>query len=195
MSTIKKATSPFTDECHALADDYWIESLNDGTHVLIRPLQPKDREREFAFVSHLARSGRFRFMGSFSPAQASLLDQLMDIDYRNRMAYVALVHENGQLIEIGVSRYGAFEGDHHCEFAVAVAEGWRRRGLGRLLMGHLIDSARRHGFDSMAAMDTSSNELMRDMARKYGFECHADKQDASQIIYKYALGDKDEAGY
>lgn len=26
--------------------EHWIEALDNGTHVLIRPLQPKDRQRE-----------------------------------------------------------------------------------------------------------------------------------------------------
>jgi len=33
-----------------------------------------------------------------------------------------LAYEGNQLIEIGTARYGAYEGDAHCEFAVAVRE-------------------------------------------------------------------------
>ncbi|WP_426143371.1 GNAT family N-acetyltransferase [Pseudomonas sp. DWP3-1-2] len=187
MSTIKKPAS-------LDADESWNESLDDGTQVQIRPLKPEDREREAEFFRHLVRSGRFRFMSTFSPEQASLLDKLMDIDYHNRMAYVALTEENGQQIEIGVSRYGAFEGDRHCAFAVAVADDWQHRGLGRMLMGHLIEAARDQGFDCMVGMDISSNELMRKMAENHGFECHVDEQHPSQIFYKYVLGKKDKKG-
>ncbi|MGE8323801.1 MAG: hypothetical protein ACN6OX_12070 [Pseudomonas sp.] len=43
--------------------EYWIEALENGVHVLIRPLQAKDRQREKAFIERLSPESRhFRFL-------------------------------------------------------------------------------------------------------------------------------------
>src|SRR3546814_14562204 len=51
------------------------------------------------------------------------------VDCKTRLAYIALVHDNGQLTEIGVSRYCATS-EHECECAVTVADQWQHLGLG-----------------------------------------------------------------
>ena len=59
--------------------EHWIEALNNGTHVLIRPLHPQDRQLEFQFMGQLsAESFRTRFFGVIGAAQVPLLDQMMD---------------------------------------------------------------------------------------------------------------------
>ncbi|WP_199098792.1 GNAT family N-acetyltransferase [Dyella sp. ASV21] len=171
-----------------LAGDHWIEALRDGTPVLIRPLREADRERELAFVNGLShRSRRYRFLGDFRLTSQAQIDQLMDVDYQQRMAFIALVHDNGVLQEIGVSRYSATLEDKMCECAVTVADEWQNRGLGVLLMRHLIDYARRQGFKRMVSMDSASNEGMRDLASYLGFHRAVDTADNTQVIHTLQL--------
>ena len=92
----------------AVTGQHWIEALKDGRHVLIRPLAQKDRDREYAFIKGLSPESRhLRFLAQVNEPSAAMLNQLMDTDNKQRMAYIALVHDNGQLIEIGISRYAA----------------------------------------------------------------------------------------
>jgi GNAT superfamily N-acetyltransferase len=185
---------------HAGADDasaihfeqpggpHWIESLADGTRVLIRPLREEDREREEDFIRRLSPdSRRFRFMGGFKEASPQLINQLMDVDYDQRMAFVALAHENGKLREVGVSRYSATDAQGQCECAVTVADDWRQRGLGVLLMRHLIDLARRNGYQQMISLDAADNEAMRDLASYLGFHRRLDPGDSSQVTHTLDL--------
>ena len=51
---------------------------------------------------------------------------------------VALRHEAGEKREIGVSCFCMSDDGTSCECAVAVADEWQGRGLGHLLMRHLI---------------------------------------------------------
>jgi GNAT superfamily N-acetyltransferase len=171
-----------------LSGTHWIESLADGTPVLIRPLRPQDREREEDFLRRLSPdSRRFRFLGGFKEAGPDLVNQLMDVDYDQRMAFVALAHDNGKLREVGVSRYSATSEQGHCECAVTVADDWRQRGLGVLLMRHLIDLARRNGFKVMTSLDAADNEAMRDLANYLGFHRRLDPDDSSQVIHTLDL--------
>jgi L-amino acid N-acyltransferase YncA len=102
------------------------------------------------------------------------------------MAYVALVHENGELVEIGISRYAA-TGEHECECAVTVADEWTHLGLGTLLMAHLIKAARCNGYRQMYSVDAASNAPMRDLAKAMSFETHNDPDDTRQVIHRLYL--------
>src|SRR3546814_12619437 len=105
----------------ALEGTHWIETLSDGSPVLIRPLRPDDRQRETDFIQRLSEQAcRFRFLGNLKQASPALLDQLMDVDARDRMAFVALAHDNGELREVGVSRDSSGGKKTQCDCAVKV---------------------------------------------------------------------------
>lgn len=187
MLSIKEHNDRAAAAYAAHSGQYWIESLRDGRHVLIRPLERSDREREYAFIKRLSPESRhMRFLSPLKEPSASMLEQLMDTDGKQRMAYVALVHEDGQLIEIGISRYAATS-EEECECAVTVADEWQDRGLGTLLMKHLIRSARLNGFRYMYSIDAASNVPMRDLARSLGFSRRIDPEDSHQVIHRLHL--------
>lgn len=188
MSTDPSQHKALSALCQGETEEHWIEALNDGTHVLIRSLQERDRLREFQFVRHLsAEARRARFMGGFNREDLTLLDQLMDLDGHDRVAYVALAHVDGELHEVGVSRYAAIPGEKHCECAVAVADDWQRRGLGTLLMQHLIEAARRNGFKQMISLDQASNYGMHRLAKKLGFTSRYDNGQFSELTHELDL--------
>ena len=180
--------SGITYTAETLGDDHWIDHLLDGTPVLIRPLLAGDRELETNFIRDLSpKSRRLRFLCNFKQPSEALIDQLMNLDYAQRMAFIALIHQNGKLREIGVSRYCATAEQHTCESAVTVADDWLNRGLGSLLMRHLIDAARKHGFKRMISMDSAANQPMRGLARQLGFVRRLDPADPSQAIHTLSL--------
>jgi len=172
----------------AIEGTHWIDTLNDGSPVLIRPLQPADRQRETDFINRLSEQAcRFRFLGNLKEASPALLDQLMNVDYRDRMAFVALAHDNGELREVGISRYSASGDEKQCECAITVADDWRHRGLAVLLMRRLIDIARKNGFRRMFSIDAAENEPMHELANYLGFKRRLDPDDAAQAIHTLDL--------
>lgn len=167
--------------------EYWIEPLEDGTHVLIRPLREDDRERERTFINRLSPEARHnRFLGEFREVAPALLDQLMDVDDHDRVALVALAHVDGELIEVGISRYARVSADKG-EFAVTVADEWLRRGLGSVLLRHLVEAARRNGIRGLYSIDSASNAGMRGLARRFGMQRRRDEEDPTQVVHKLAL--------
>ena len=188
MPSPAELARPFLPFLNAIEGDHWIEPLRDGTPVLIRPLRADDREREEDFLARLSPGARrLRFLGTFSQVSPALVDRLMDVDYQDRVAFVALIHDNGRLREIGVSRYSAAGDGKQCECAVTVAEDWQGRGLGVLLMRHLIEVARRKGFARMFSIDASDNTAMRDLASYLGFHRGLDPGDTAQVIHSLDL--------
>jgi GNAT superfamily N-acetyltransferase len=166
---------------------HWHETLRDGTQVLIRPVGKDDAALERAFIERLSPASRwYRFLGQMQTSD-DMIRQLTDIDYRRDMAFVALRHEVGEKREIGVSRFCLSDDGLSCECAVTVNDEWQGRGLGHLLMRHLIEVARQRGIKHMFSIDSAANQQMRDLAASLGFERRADQGYPCQVVYSLDL--------
>jgi GNAT superfamily N-acetyltransferase len=166
---------------------HWHETLGDGTRVLIRPIGKEDAALERTFIERLSPASRwYRFLGQMN-ASDDMIKRLTDIDYRREMAFIALRHEAGEKREIGVSRFCISDDGASCECAVAVSDEWQGRGLGHLLMRHLIEVARRRGIKRMFSIDSAGNQRMRVLATSLGFERNVEPGYPSQVIHSLAL--------
>jgi len=171
----------------SIAGEHWIETLLDGSHVLVRPLRHEDRDRERRFIERLSpRSRYFRFLAENQKVSEVLLGQLMNVREPDSCAFIALVHDNGELREVGVTRYSASD-EGSCECAVTVAEDWQHKGLAVALMRHLIAKARAAGFKKMYSIDSAENGQMRELAMYLGFSRSPDPDDGMQVIHSLAL--------
>jgi GNAT superfamily N-acetyltransferase len=70
---------------------------------------------------------------------------------------------------IGEARYAAASDRLNWEIAVSVAEAWRGRGVGALLLEYLECRARSLGASTLVGDVLRSNAAMRTLARKAGF--------------------------
>lgn len=166
----------------------WSETLADRSHVLIRPITHQDTAAERAFIEGLSdESRRFRFLGQVGHPTDATIARFTDIDYVHDVAFVAVVGEDAHEKIVGVSRYGTDDSGLRCECAVTVDDAWHGRGLGSLLMRHLIEVARSHGVKSMYSIDSAENRHMSDLAVHLGFRTRVDADDSRQVIHELAL--------
>lgn len=166
----------------------WSETLRDHSHVLIRPITPQDKDAERAFIEGLSlQARRYRFLGQVRSPSEQLIEQFTNIDYVHEVAFVAVTPDDGRERIVGVSRYSTDESASECECAVTVSEEWQNKGLGTLLMRHLIDVARARGIRRMFSIDSAENVQMQDLARHLGFDTRIDPDDASQVIHELDL--------
>jgi GNAT superfamily N-acetyltransferase len=188
QSTGTRARKTLVTTMPSRDDPHWTATLKDGTRVLIRPIHKEDAAMERAFLKRLsAESRRLRFLGQLGEPSDELIRNLTDIDYRRDMAFVALVHRDGEKREIGVARYSASKDGANCECAVTVGDEWHGRGLGTLLMQHLIEVARSRGIRSMMSIDEATNNGMRDLAKFLGFRRKRDPDDPTLVIHTLTL--------
>jgi len=168
--------------------EHWVEKLDDGTPVLIRPLRQEDHERNRRFLSSIAHQARrLRLTAGLSGGVPSLPPQAMPVDDFQRRAYVALAHVDGCLQQIGISRYAGLPDSPRCECAIAVREEWQRKGLGTRLLRHLVDAARRSGYEWMISRDLSTNYAMHRMTKALGFSSRYLGGDVSEILHELDL--------
>ena len=166
----------------------WSETLHDHSHVVIRPISKHDKEAERAFIEGLsAEARRFRFLGQVRSPSERLIEQFTNIDLAHEAAFVAVVPDDGRERIVGVSRYSTDQNGENCECAVTVSDEWQNKGLGTLLMKHLIEVARARGIRSMTSIDSADNIQMADLARYLGFRSRVDPDDAGQMIHELDL--------
>jgi GNAT superfamily N-acetyltransferase len=159
-----------------------------GKVVTIRPIRTTDAGIETEFIRRLsAESKHFRFFGGVNELSAGEVSRLCDVDGRRSMAFVATTRTKDRETEIGVSRCAADSRPDAREFAVAVADDWQRRGLGKLLMKQLIQFARHTGVKRMYSTALWDNAGMRALARSLGMSESPDPGNPQQMIYSLRL--------
>ena len=185
------ATAVAANEASELAGKdaplHWHDTLADGTRVLIRRIRKEDAPLEKAFIDRLSpRALEYRFLGQVR-IDDTLVKRLTDLNFERDMAFVALRVDGGEKVEIGVSRFYASPDGRSCECTVVVSDEWQGKGLGTLLMKHLIAVARARGIQRMFSIDSAANAEMRQLAASLGFERRVDPDSRHDVVYVLAL--------
>jgi len=145
--------------------------LSDGTEIVIRPIRPEDAEIEQEFIRNLSEESRYyRFISTVRELPQRMLVRFTQIDYDREMALVAVTQRGGRDIQIGVARYTIDSGGETCEFAIAVADDWQKRGIGGRLMVNLMDAAREKGLRRIEGDVLTANTRMLRFMQALGFE-------------------------
>lgn len=145
-----------------------VEELPDGAHLEVRPIRPEDAALEQKFVASLSESARrFRFVNALRSLPPDMLERFTHIDYDREMAFIAVDTHSGE--EAGVARYCPCPDGETCEFAIVIADDWQGRGLGRLLMRKLVDSARAQGWHRLCGHVLPDNFRMLELCRRLGY--------------------------
>lgn len=156
--------------------------------ITIRPIKLTDADMEAEFVRRLSpKSRHFRFLGGLKELTPKMLTTFCDVDYDQSMAFIATVSQNGEEIEIGVSRYAPNTENDVREMAVTVADDWQHQGIGTSLTNKLIEFARDHGVKKLYSVDFADNTSMRQLADEIGMSIHQDPEDTHQVIYSLTL--------
>jgi len=144
-------------------------NLDRAHRVRIRPLREADRDRYVTAVAALSPRSRYlRFASPQPKLTKHQVDLMMRVDGEHHVAYAALTPDEAVLL--GVARYiRAGDNADVAEVAIAVADDWQRRGLGRILLSRLIDHARSANLERLVAMILGENRAAAELSRAVGF--------------------------
>jgi GNAT superfamily N-acetyltransferase len=138
--------------------------------VTFQPVGPRDAGVLQAYVRGLSPESRYqRFFGALHELPPAELDRVIHLDRKNELALLAETCVDGVPIVIGEARYAFMPSRLEAEFALSVAEDWRGKGLGALLIADIERRARSQGAGYLSGDILRSNEPMKGLARKTGF--------------------------
>jgi GNAT superfamily N-acetyltransferase len=147
-----------------------VHTLRDGAHLLVRSLQPGDREEIADGYEQLSpESRRLRFFNAPEHLSERLLDYLTDVDGVDRVALVARAIDEPGTPGVGVARYARDLRDlTTAEAAVTVLDSHRNRGIATILLTSLVDEAVANGITTFTASVMWENKMLLDSLREYG---------------------------
>ncbi|MDE2378750.1 GNAT family N-acetyltransferase [Bradyrhizobium sp.] len=146
------------------------ELLRDGTPIEIRALRSEDEPSMLAAIAQTSpqslQSRFFVMKRHFSERERAFF---MEVDFSNHVALVALVQEQAHTAIVGGGRY-VVVGPGEAEMAFVVVDAWQGRGIGSLLLRHLIEIAQADGLRTLTAEVLSGNKSMRRVFEKSHFK-------------------------
>jgi GNAT superfamily N-acetyltransferase len=165
--------------------------LRDGTNVMLRHIQPGDRQELRAGFQRLSPESRYRrFFSAVSDLDDRMLDYLCNVDGTNHVAIVAFVESPDLKSErgIGVARFIRIE-PHVAEVAVTVVDDFQHRGVGTLLLLTAIRAARERGITHFRGEVLASNDPVIALVKEAGAEL---KRSGDVLVFDLAIGEREE---
>ncbi len=141
--------------------------LKDGSTVEVRPIRADDRAALEGFHRRQSQESiYFRFFRYRPELSDQELDYFTQVDYRDRMAFVALL--GNELV--AVARYEKWDDRPGAEVAFFVDDAHHGKGLGTLMLEYLAAAGRDRGLSGFTATVLPENYRMLAVFRSAGFE-------------------------
>lgn len=159
--------------------------MREGRRVTVRAIKPEDAALMRDFFQRMSPESRYyRFMERLEEMPPALVARFTQVDYDREMALVALTEEGGETQQIGAARYTLTADGESVEFALVIDDRWQRSGLGRRLMGALMDCARDRSYRYMVGDVLADNEKMLRLMASLGFSVlpHPDGPDLKRVL-------------
>jgi GNAT superfamily N-acetyltransferase len=138
--------------------------------VRLRSIGPRDAGVLQGYVRGLSPESRYnRFFAALNELPRAELDHIIHLDRKYELALLAETSVDGTPIVIGEARYVIAPDRLECEFALSVADDWRGKGLGTMLMAEIECRALSLGARHLGGDVLRSNEPMKALVRKNGF--------------------------
>jgi acyl-CoA synthetase (NDP forming)/GNAT superfamily N-acetyltransferase len=163
--------------------------LTDGTTVEIRPARPDDFEA--VRDMHAKMSPENLYLRFFSMSQVAAEREAQRICRERapgRAALLAIL--DGRLV--GCGSYEVVDDSQSAEVAMSVADDMHNRGVGTLLLEHLVSLARSRGVRTFVAETLTENALMLQVFANAGLQAHRTLEDGVyDLRFPLPTGDGD----
>lgn len=152
-------------------------------HACLRPLRSGDGPAEQRFFNGLSLDSRHqRFHIGLRELSPMLLALLTNVDGTWHRAWVLEQPTSAGPRILADARYVRDPAEPaRAEFALAVADDWQGRGLGRRLIAHLIDEARGQGVNELFGEVLAENRRMLALAREFGMRVRAHPESGALV--------------
>jgi GNAT superfamily N-acetyltransferase len=150
----------------------------DGCVVEIRAIRPDDKRRLCEHFRSLSpTSAYFRFFSPKRKFSERELAGLTELDFVRKVTLVATIRILGAERIVGLTQY-VVDDDHRlrAQLACSVVDEYQGRGIGALLIEHVLGIARARGVVEFAADVLGDNHTMLRFLTKSGLATHRSTQ-------------------
>jgi RimJ/RimL family protein N-acetyltransferase len=147
--------------------------LPDGTRLVLRPLEPRDRDGLVTLFARLSCESRRRRFLALKPSLTSReLDYFTQVDHVDHEAIAAIMERDCAMV--GVARYVVYrDRPREAEVAIEIADDLQSLGLGTALARHVIRRARQNGVARLTATTLHENGPARRLSQRLAFRPRA----------------------
>lgn len=147
-----------------------IDRLRDGRSVEIRALRPDDQADLLAAIDRSSPQSLYRrFFGPKRYFSEKEVGYFLNVDFRDHVALVATVEENGRAAIVAGGRY-VCDRPGSAEIAFAVIDQYQGQGIGAALLRHLAVIGRGAGLTAFTAEVLPENVSMLKVFEKSGLK-------------------------
>lgn len=144
--------------------------LAPGPEFTVRPVRAGDADAFQAFVQGLSpASRRMRFHGAISACSPALLHYLTQVGNPRHQAWLAFDGAGNQTSVVGEARFVVAGDGSDAEFAIAVADDRRGRGVADRLLQTMVQAATQSGIGVLFGDVLEDNERMFRFLRRHHF--------------------------
>ncbi|MEM1586677.1 MAG: bifunctional acetate--CoA ligase family protein/GNAT family N-acetyltransferase [Candidatus Bathyarchaeia archaeon] len=145
--------------------------LRDGNRVTLRPARPEDEPLLIELFKALStETMRLRFFRIMKEIDHYTAARYCNIDYGREMTIVAETEVGGRRRLIGMANLIAQPDGCSSEISVVVGDPWQNKGLGSIMIDHLIEVGRDMGQKKLFGEFLAENRKVFHILRKRGFE-------------------------
>jgi len=148
-----------------------VETLKNGTRVVVRAVRSDDKNRMSDAFRHLDSESVYkRFFGPKKTLTEEELKMATEVDFENVVQLVVTLGEGENETIIAGCRYVAYNAgtERRAEVAFTVEEDYHGQGIASKLLRHLISIAREKGVSQFEAEVLSGNKAMLGVFSKSG---------------------------
>lgn len=151
-------------------EQYERRETRAGARLLIRPVKPTDEPMlKDLFYSLSDESIYRRYFNVIKYMPHERLQEELDLDYETRFALAAVVECEGVEEMVGIAQYVLDESTNFAEAAFLVRDAWQGKGIGKSLVGYLVEIARDKGIKGITAVVMPENRAMLHLFYQLGY--------------------------
>jgi GNAT superfamily N-acetyltransferase len=142
--------------------------------LILRPARLSDGDALQSYVRGLSPQSRYnRFLGAANELPASELARALAANGRDTLTLLLTSMAEDRETVVGEVRVALSCAERAGEFAISIADGWRRLGLGSALLEEIERKAAADGIQWLFGDTLRTNEGMIALARSRGFRLGA----------------------
>jgi len=159
--------------------------LENGQALQLRPVRPQDHKAIHTWFGELPSADIYKRFFHNLQVSSELAARLAQVDYDREIALLLIDPETKRIA--GESRLVMETNLEQAQFAIIISPQYRRVGLGRILIEHILDYARQRHLQAVAGEVLANNLGMLALCAETGFEITPSEENSQTMIVTHRL--------